>query len=835
MATRTSTQSGNFNSTSTWGGSAVPVDGDAFVVAAGHIVTVNDDRRTTNGYHNSTINGKLHITGSGKLRMNGQLDITSTGTSDYFTENDSTTGAYFRMDNGARLEIKGNNADNHSLRFNSQKYNWIEVEGTNPNQTTTMSANASVNSTSLSLTSGTGFAAGDWISVFRPFEDMADWEFDRYIDEGMIIHDISGNTVYPRLFVSPKSDITRVSGDKIFVEDATVFRVGHQIIFGTGSNRNIKTITAIGKNNNRITCNSSISGSVVGETVYRTGTEVFHNSGDTVQKIATPMLIDVSSGTRTIQVASTAGMAVGQRVFVEANNPDDTNWDYEMLYEIESIPNSTSIVVTNNLAQDRKAGGWVSIFDRDTVIAAATVEEDGEASTSEDRPYIYHIRWTSSDGYYRRCRYRNCMFDGIGSNSTNSTWYRGVGFNGYMSYETSSYGAYASGVEGCTWKPNNSGNNSCFYSRDRHQLTFRNNIFYNGTLNFWAYSSGNNVNFNNNISARSVYSTASIDGMYEPRTTYAYNLFSRSDDYGLLMYHNRNTTVQFRHNYITHHEQRPMYCYYWHHNSIMDQNYIEYFRSWPYIGTGGDIIFTNSYVRSRWDATDGVTTPVNGVQIQQDGNQRADRMGSPQAFYSLDHNFQQNNTAMWGSYVWKNWDNDENAWKVFRDTVTATGAGINEMVYVPAGSTVYLAGEIKISSGFSGTYPRIYAKAANSYHDGKHYDGSTTSSQRSETVDSYYYGHTESVDFTSSAIGSYERKTMTISPVNHDYFLAAGYESSSTNAGDGLEHWFEKPFEIYIDKPSGNVEKKFDTRRQSKHGVNNSATRKKKRLGGRIR
>ena len=113
MATRTSSQSGNFNSTSTWGGSAVPVDGDAFVVSAGHIVTVNDDRRTTNGYDNSTINGKLHITGSGLIRMNGQLDVTSTGTSDYFTENDSSTGAYFRMDNGAILEIKGDNSANH--------------------------------------------------------------------------------------------------------------------------------------------------------------------------------------------------------------------------------------------------------------------------------------------------------------------------------------------------------------------------------------------------------------------------------------------------------------------------------------------------------------------------------------------------------------------------------------------------------------------------------------------------------------------------------------------------------------------------------------------------
>ena len=179
MATRTSSQSGNFNSTSTWGGSAVPVDGDAFVVSAGHIVTVNDDRRTTNGYDNSTINGKLHITGSGLIRMNGQLDVTSTGTSDYFTENDSSTGAYFRMDNGAILEIKGDNSANHSLRVNNQKYNWVEIEGTNPNTTTTTSANVTIGSSSFTVTSATGLAVGDWINVFRPLEDVDDWEYDR--------------------------------------------------------------------------------------------------------------------------------------------------------------------------------------------------------------------------------------------------------------------------------------------------------------------------------------------------------------------------------------------------------------------------------------------------------------------------------------------------------------------------------------------------------------------------------------------------------------------------------------------------------------------------------
>ena len=244
MATRTSSQSGNFNSTSTWGGSAVPVDGDAFVISAGHIVTVNDDRRTTNGYHDSTLNGKLHITGSGKLRMNGRLTVTSTGNDDYFTEGDSSTGAYFRMDNGAILEIKGTNSDDHCLRINGNKRNWVEIEGTNPNQATTTSSALPLNSTSVAVTSGTGFATGDWINVFKALEDFQDWEYDRYQDEGMIIHDISGNTIYPRWFVSPNSTITRVAGSKIFVNNGKSFKSAATVPCGNALNA-----ASVGANN----------------------------------------------------------------------------------------------------------------------------------------------------------------------------------------------------------------------------------------------------------------------------------------------------------------------------------------------------------------------------------------------------------------------------------------------------------------------------------------------------------------------------------------------------------------------------------------------------------
>ena len=829
MASRTSTQSGNFNSTSTWGGSAVPVDADQFTVAAGHIVTVNDDRRTTNGYHDSVINGKLHITGSGKLRMNGILDVISTGNDDYFTENNSSTGAYFRMDNGAILEMKGTSSENHRLRIGSQKRNWIELEGTNPNSKTTTSAAVPLGSTSVSLTSGTGFASGDWLTIFRAFEDIADWEYDRYQDEGMIVHDVSGNTIYPRWFVSPTATISRVSGSKIFVDDATVFRVGQKIIFGTGSNRNIKTISSIAKTSGRITCDSSISGSVVGETVYRTGTEIYHESGADVQKIATPLTADSSSGTNTITVASTAGMAVGKRILIEANNNSDTNWDYEMLYTISAISGNT-ITLTSNLGNNRYTGGWVTIYDRDTQVRST------DTSDTDQRVYVIMNQWTSGDGYYRRLRFRNVLFDGIGSNAVNSTWNRGVGWNGHMSFETTSYGNYASGVEGCVWKPNNSGSNAAFYMRDAHQVTWRNCIAYDGSHNFWRFAGGNNHNFNNNISWRSHYTNFLQDGAYEPRMFTCYNHFSRSDDYGTLWHHHRQSAGQVRHNYWTHHEQRPMYMYYQANNIIWENNYMNWYRSWPLVGSGGDWICLNSYFGNDWDATTGNTSPVNGVQIQNDGNADTDKTNKQQHCTSVNHNWKEGETVQWGTYTWREWDDTEAAWKVFRDTATTGPAGQVESVLVPAGATAYLAAEIKLSTGFSGNRPYLYAKNANSYHDGRHYDGSTTSVQAASVVpDSYPIGFQQSSQFSASAIGAYERQTLTISPVNYDYYLAVAVYSDSTNAGDGLEHWFQKPLEIYLDKTSNVKEKKFITQQQVRRGQNNSATRKKRRLGGRLK
>lgn len=847
MAYRTSSQSGNFNSTSTWGGSAVPVDGDQFIVSAGHIVTINDDRRTTNGFHDSTCYGKLHITSSGKIRMNGQFMVshingtTATDTSLYFIENNSSTGPYFLMDNGAIFEIKGNNSDNHSIRMNAHYIMTFEVNGNNPNQETTLSSAISGGATSLPFTSSTGFAAGDWVQVYRTLENTDKYWLDGQVDEGFIVHDISGNTVYFRQFVSPTTTITKVSGAKARVTDASVFRVGNKVIFGTGSNRNVKTITDIGYGGNRITFDSNITGSIPsGEIMYQTGAEKYHFSGDSVQKIATPLTADSSSGSNQITVASTAGMAVGKRILIDANNPSDTNWDYEARYTISAISGNT-ITLTTNLANDRKArsnsnpGGWVVIFDRDTQIRAATVEEDGGASTTEDRPYIYIQGTTNSNAYKRRFRLRNCLLEGIGSNTTNTTWYRGVMCRGYFSYENNSHGLYASGIEGNSWTPNNKSNNSSFAIRDFHQGYIKRNIFYNGQQNMWRYSSGNNMRIMGNYSTRSSYSSFYIDGLYEPYTEFSYNYGSRSDDYGILVHHQRTASSLVRHNYLLFHEQRPWYEYYTAGNVVRDKNYIDFFRSWPMLGAGGNSTWLNTYFGNSWDITTGNTTPVNGIQIQGNGNHSPDRSFKNEINTSVNHNFKLNDTVQWNYRRWRRWDSDENAWANYHDTASSNEGGFAEAVYVPAGATVYLAGEIKLSSGFNGAYPLLVGRSINSYLSGRYFDGSSESNQTSEiSPHSYPAGHFEQVEFTSSAASAYERKTLTISPVNYDYYLTVYIRSTSTNQADGDEHWYEKPVEIYMDSGSGIKEQKFMTHQQSRRGFNNSSTRKVKRIGGRI-
>jgi hypothetical protein len=80
MATRTSSQSGNWSSTSTWGGAAVPANGDAVIISTGHDVVFDVDQSGfANGLLSLQIDGILRfkVDAVTYLKMNG--NITGTG------------------------------------------------------------------------------------------------------------------------------------------------------------------------------------------------------------------------------------------------------------------------------------------------------------------------------------------------------------------------------------------------------------------------------------------------------------------------------------------------------------------------------------------------------------------------------------------------------------------------------------------------------------------------------------------------------------------------------------------------------------------------------------
>jgi hypothetical protein len=320
MATYTSSQSGNFSSSATWGGSGPPADGDDFVITAGHTVTIDTGISVpANGYADSYVNGILQSQASASttLRMNGRLYIKG--------------GGLLHLRDGATIQINGSSADQHGIWQENADGASVIMEGSDGMPSTTLSVAEAEGSTSLAVTSGTNFATGEWIAVYdnTTTAGATNDHNTQHQDEGFWIHEVSGNTIYFRIFGGPNDvTITSVSSTYLFVSNAKVFREGQTIIFGTGSNRNIRTISEINYNTNRLTLDSAVTGTVDGETVYLTGTEKYHGASSKVRKVATVTTASATSTATTITVANANMFTAGDEIWIEWRGEADGNTDY---------------------------------------------------------------------------------------------------------------------------------------------------------------------------------------------------------------------------------------------------------------------------------------------------------------------------------------------------------------------------------------------------------------------------------------------------------------------------------------------------------------------------
>lgn len=844
MAALTSSQSGNWTSSSTWGGST-PADGDTFTIQAGHKVTVNSDNRPTNGYGDITVHGNLHFATNAKFRLNGRITVHGDNALDYnnnlqFADGNSSTGALLSATgNNIVVEVRGSDDDQHGVWVENLRFSSIKLVGDESRTTTTLSSAVGINEDYLPVSSTTGFAVGDWLSVF--LDDNQDARANA--DEGFWVHDVdSGNNrLYFRQYVSPTATIQRVRGTNIFLDNARVFRVGYKIIFGTGSNRNVKTITDINYKNNRITVNSAPTGTVTGETIYQTGTEKKHLSGDTVLKMATTLTTAVTANnTNQIVVGSANDINVGDLIVVDVNNDTDFSWDYRAHYTVTGKSGNT-LTLDATLEHARKVGSLVTILTRN-------IKFKGVDTDSGTRPFLYVEYWTDSNqSRTRHVHLKNIEFLQWGNNRK-STWYRGVFVGGYNSYykdDDSTDGRYAfqSRMEGCTYHSSNTVNQDYVGLNVRHcyYYTMRNNIsYYSGARLYWHWSSQHNLKFMNNYGTRSSYACLNNDSFYEPYGEISYNYFTRSDDYGLMVHHHREPNP-IRHNILLNHEQRPFYCYYTVNGNEFNRMYIDGYRSLPHVGErNGDVIFTDSYIGNKWfKSLDGQTNgslEANRYLAQDGGNgttQYLRTAGKTQYTRYEDVQFESGKTLQTWGFGGILDDGIYNTCKMYTfggDGYTAYASS----VYVPAGTVVRLSCKLKGENNTNYSFPYMFArKHMNGYNSGRFqtgYTGQTSYKDSSDTEvqNSRHLGFIHRVQFTSAMRGAYDEAQITVQAMNYSYLLVFGIDVDNNMEEEVVDF---QHIQVMFDKGSKGSNIGLSG---TKIKVRKTFTQEKKRISGRF-
>jgi hypothetical protein len=843
MAALSSTQSGNFNSASTWGGTA-PSDGDTFTINRGHKVTVNSDLRPTNGYGDIVVYGNLHLTTNGKFRINGRITVKgndsyayNTGTQ--FAEGNTTnSGGLLSSDgNNMILEVRGNNADQHGIWIENERFASMQLDADAKRSKTALSSNLLVNADYIPVSNASLFSAGDWIAVYR--DDHQDNRVRG--DEGFWVHDVdtANNRLYYRQFVCPSSEITSISGTTVYVENAKVFRKGYKIICGTGSSRKVATINDINYAQNKLTMSASFVSGNVGQIMYQTGAEKKHLSGDAVEKIATTLTTEVSTSdsTNQITVGSAADIAVGDTIVIDVNN-DVRGWDFDSEYVVTAKSGNT-LTLDDQVRHIHFAGSVVQILNRNFTIK-------GVDTSSDTRPFLYVEYWTDySNAHTRNIRVKDVRFTNWGGN-TGSTYYRGFMIAGYNSEfrdneSTDNRYDFQSCIQGvvidnCNYKTSYTG----LSTRHPHGLVVRNCCVYNiGGYNYFNWSSTHNLKWYNNYATRSDYTTFYNDAMYEPYNEWAYNYYTRSDDYGMLFHQNRDAASAVRHHIVINHEQRYFYTYYNQPGSVYERMYFDgYAANIPLSGmSSGPLKWLDCYFGNR--ATKNIFTDEPGkiwandylVYGGDDGRARWDRTtGKSMYQISYEHNFMYDTVAeAWGAHWrYKNSESGDSWFMVGGDTSYPFFA---DQVYVPANTTVRLSCELKTPSIGSYSYPLMFARTHyGGYSRGRwetDYTGQDSTVSSNESV-SNLVGWEEVIYWDSGSQDSFQEKQLTIQPQDRGYFLVYGVACASTNNRQEIFHM--RDVNVLFDTAPGIRPK--DTNNGKGIQVRSSFNSGKKRIGG---
>ena len=902
MATITSNQSGNWSSTSTWVGGSVPAADDLVVIAHGHKVTVNTNIQSTRT-GNVTIDGNLHFANGGKMHLHGRMTVNNTSnannTAGEFVNGTTTSGSLLSMVGGSEIKISGSNSDQHGIQIHSRAWCGVELLGSEPTHYTNLNGNHDPYSDYLSVDSASNFTAGDMISMY---EREVDYRMSP--DECMWVHDTdtTNNRIYVRQFVSPQATVVSKSGSTITVDDAAVFRVGYKIIFGTGSNRNVKEITGISRN--VITFGSAVSGTVDGAKVYQTTNEKYHPDNRIVRRLATSITTAISStnSTNQITVGDASDLVVGDEIILEASTDDGTVnytsgsesnvWRHNVLYSI-SAKSGNTLTLDRNIMYKSDVGCVVTRVTRDIVIKACKTDgtnvPDGDESSAR---VFFNVRyWTSTSwnaAATRRIKIRYVQFKGLGYNTNDSTNFRaGVtigGYNGrYRSDLTgsgedqstihTSSGNSQTGenyIDGCSYTAYNLCSNSTRDGDSYPSICIRHpygqvsrNLVTAGTgRGYWRWSTGYFTKQYGMLNFAGNYCSTQIEAMYSEHNAAEYFYNRMAEDYGFMIYNTRqNNTNSIRHIDVRHMQS---YCFYFGNSNVnqhWDRWYADKYRYMYQADSSADTYIHNSkFMPNKWDGSNAYYNKEAGkiwsYNVYHDGSTHMDawrHAGGMGIVRWNEHGFKadeyveqhfrftrikREGTSDWDVLI------QENNYKSYL-----------EKVFVPANTVVKIQSEWYTNpKNYLGTasaslsdndYPVLIARPANGniwrmgrYADGDYGSGSEGHSFTYSTLTSYGRNSTQAqgklqegfIEYnrhTSSSIGSWEKKEVTVAAQKESYWLSYGYFMEDN---DGREEGAKmKDFKVAFSKPSP---QNYHSKGTGKKSVRTSFNAGKKRIGG---
>lgn len=761
MVAYSSTQSGNWNANATWGGSGYPsAAGDTFTINSGHTVTYNVDAITT-GFGDGC-----------RVEQGGRLTFAS-GTRGLRVQ--GNTYIYGDLIMGAGHTIYHNNASystSNNKRFNiyggsGANGNRIELVGSTPLYESTLSANATVGQGYITSTSTTSFYAGEWIAVFK--RNMTNHTSDR-MDEGFIIHEVSGSNIYLRQFVTPKGVITSVSDAiiKMSKEDVSMYRKGQVVIFGTGSSRNVRTINEIDYENSAITLNSTVTSptTVVGETVYLTGPEKTQLSGNTIRKCATYIVSEASSSSTSFTVRSADDYDVGDEVVVEALDQADYSSDEKPIKRTITSKSGDTITVDGSYGYTLKEDAWVIKLTRD---CRYVNESDGKGMI------YFHENGDSTWNRYRIIK------DFEIKNAYNSySSYALIYFRGRNrdDYDGDSYHPEGLSINLDT---QNSYSELRIY-RYNWRSTWRCCTFYNMDIGFYNQNGYDNDDMALYNSWFGRMESGGIYWYYAENTKWevAYNRLNGLDDNAIAVHYTRGAGLGIHHNSAKNMVRRAIDTGWTYAGTLFYQNEFIDNLEGPLTNHGGHDQHTFMYNK--------FTTPAPNdfysIGIMGDSRYAA---FPASIVHSIDDGFKKDNLVMYGSGFRMMWNEDEAAYHIMFDNDSDYDYGPQSKVFVPAGGTVKVVASLKLVSGYSGNSPIIRCRDMYSIAGGTDSPWPSGTAGRGTSSDTSY----------SATDTGWQTNTTTLSAVNWDRMVLVSNSASNPNASEG---WYLKKINIYIDK-----------------------------------